>query len=277
MFRHSNTGLLIDIALKEDLGNEGDITSDAIFEKEEQLFILVSKDNGILCGIDIFASVMRRVDENIRVASFFDDADPVTSGDIIAEISGNVRSVLRAERTAINFVSLLSATATKTSHFVKETAGRVIILDTRKTIPGFRELQKYAVRCGGGRNHRMGLYDMVMIKDNHIDAAGGISNAVNKIREKWGKRYFIEVETRNLDEIREALVCEVDRIMLDNMDNSMMKEAVRLIGRKCETEASGNMTHDRLTSAASTGVGYISAGALTSSIKSFDFSLKKKP
>ncbi len=276
MFRFSNTDLLIETALKEDLGNEGDITSDAIFESGEHLFGLMSKDSGILCGIDIFARVMNKVDENIKVARFFSDGDTISPGSLVAEVSGNAGSILKAERTAINFVSMLSATATQTAVFVQEAAGRTVILDTRKTIPGFRELQKYAVRCGGGRNHRMGLYDMVMIKDNHIDAAGGINKAVSRVREKWGNRYFIEVETRNLEEVKEALECAVDRIMLDNMDNITMKEAVRLIAGKCETEASGNMTPERISAAASTGVGYISAGTLTSSIKAFDFSLKEK-
>ncbi len=272
----TNTGILIDIALQEDLGDKGDITSGAIFVDEKDEFILVSKDKGILCGLDLFAQVMNRVDENITIARYFSDGAPIGPGNVVAVVQGSVRSILKAERTAINFVSLLSATATRTSEFVRESGGQAVILDTRKTIPGFRELQKYAVRCGGGSNHRMGLYDMVMIKDNHIDAAGGIRNAVSKVRKKWGSSFMIEVETRNLEEVREAIECGVDRIMFDNMNNAMMKEAVKLAGGRCETEASGNMTPGKVPAAASTGVAFISAGSITSSIKAFDFSLKKK-
>ncbi|TVR73601.1 MAG: carboxylating nicotinate-nucleotide diphosphorylase [Marinilabiliales bacterium] len=277
MSEFANTGILIDIALQEDLGDNGDITSGAIFVDETDEFVLVSKDKGILCGLDLFAQVINRVDKNITIARYFSDGDPIGPGNVVAGLQGSVRSILKAERTAINFVSLLSATATSTSEFVRETGGRAVILDTRKTIPGFRELQKYAVRCGGGSNHRMGLYDMVMIKDNHIDAAGGIRDAVSKAREKWGSRFMIEVETRNLEEVREAIECGVDRIMFDNMTNAMMKEAVKLTGGRCETEASGNMTPGKVPAAASTGVTFISAGTITSSVKAFDFSLKKKP
>ena len=209
--------MLIDLALEEDLQDAGDITSEAIFGGQEHDFRLISKDNGILCGIGVFSRVMKRIDEDIRVSFHFSDGDPVVRGDLIAKVSGRVMSILKAERTALNFLSILSAVATRTSEFVKEAKGRLVILDTRKTIPGLRLLQKYAVRCGGGSNHRMGLYDMVMIKDNHIDAAGGITPAVRSVRDRWGKRFMIEVEERNIDEVNEALSCGVDRIMLDNM------------------------------------------------------------
>jgi nicotinate-nucleotide pyrophosphorylase (carboxylating) len=216
------------------------------------------------------------VDNQTQVVSYFEDGASIGKGDLIAEISGKVVSILKSERTALNFLSMLSAVATRTSAFVKESRGLVTVLDTRKTIPGFRQLQKYAVRCGGGSNHRMGLYDMVMIKDNHIDAAGGIKAAVGIIRDQWGERYKIEVETRNIGEVREALACGVDRIMLDNMSDIETMEAVRLINGKCETEASGNMTLGRIRKVATTGVNFISIGEITHSIKAFDFSLKVK-
>jgi nicotinate-nucleotide pyrophosphorylase (carboxylating) len=174
----SKLDMLIDMALEEDLQDSGDVTSDSIFSGQEHEFRLISKDNGILCGTGVFSRVMKRIDEDVNVSFRFSDGDTVVKGDLIAKISGRVLSILKAERTALNFLSILSAVATRTSEFVKEAKGSLVILDTRKTIPGFRILQKYAVRCGGGSNHRMGLYDMVMIKDNHIDAAGGITAAV---------------------------------------------------------------------------------------------------
>lgn len=271
-----NTDALIDMALEEDLRENGDVTSESIFTTEEHKFKLISKDSGILCGIDLFKKVMARVDADIEITVYFNDGDAIAEGDPVAEVAGKVVSVLKAERTALNFLSLLSAVATRTSEFVREAKGRIIVLDTRKTIPGFRHLQKYAVRCGGGNNHRIGLYDMVLIKDNHIDAAGGINPAIQKVREKWGNRFKVEVETRNITEVKEALSGKADRIMLDNMNENDMREAVKLIGKASETEASGNMTVDRIGSVASTGVDFVSSGQLTGSLRSFDFSLKDK-
>lgn len=271
-----NTDALIDMALEEDLRENGDVTSESIFTTEEHKFKLISKDSGILCGIDLFKKVMARVDADIEITVYFNDGDAIAEGDPVAEVAGKVVSVLKAERTALNFLSLLSAVATRTSEFVREAKGRIIVLDTRKTIPGFRHLQKYAVRCGGGNNHRIGLYDMVLIKDNHIDAAGGINPAIQKVREKWGNRFKVEVETRNITEVKEALSGKADRIMLDNMNENDMREAVKLIGKATETEASGNMTVDRIGSVASTGVDFVSSGQLTGSLRSFDFSLKDK-
>ena len=247
----------------------------AIFADEKDNFYLLSKDEGVLCGINYFKEVFHKLDANIQINLKIPDSDEVKKGDVVATIYGEVRLVLQAERTALNLLSHLSGIATKTAHFVKETNGKATILDTRKTIPVYRELQKYAVRCGGGKNHRMGLYDMVMIKDNHIDAAGGISQAVQKIREKWGSRFKIEIETRSLEEVKIALESKVDRIMLDNMSNEKMKKAVELIGGNTETEASGNMTLDRILEVAKTGVDFISVGELTHTVQAFDFSLKR--
>jgi nicotinate-nucleotide pyrophosphorylase (carboxylating) len=266
---------LIDMALGEDVPETGDVTSEAIFADERDAFRLYSKANGILCGTGVFDAVMHRLDPAIAIRWNYKDGDAINEGAVLAEVSGKVISILKAERTALNFLSIMSAVSTRTALFVNEAAGKLVVLDTRKTIPGMRLLQKYAVVCGGGRNHRMGLYDMVMIKDNHIDAAGGITGAVKKVRSRWGNRYRIEIETRDLDEVKEALACGADRIMLDNMDEKEMASAVKLINGACETEASGNMTVDKISRAVSAGVDYISAGELTNSIKAFDFSLKK--
>jgi len=270
-----NLNELIAMALAEDLGADGDITAEAVFKDEVYSFSLVSKDEGILCGIEIFKMVMARVDENIEIKTFFSDGDSIKQGDIVASVSGPAVSILKGERTALNFISHLSAIATKTSLFVNEADGKTAILDTRKTLPGYRGLHKYAVRCGGGTNHRIGLYDMVMIKDNHADAAGGIKSAVDRVRAKWGDKYKIEVEARNLNEVKEALDCAADIIMLDNMTDDEMTEAVKFISGRSKTEASGNMNFERIKSAASTGVDSISFGELTHTVKAFDFSLKE--
>ena len=267
---------IIKNALKEDLNNRGDVTSKAIFKEEEARFILKAKDNGILCGSEIFSEVFYQVDKKVHVIFHYYDKDKISRGDIVAEIYGKVLSILQGERTAINFLSHLSGIATKTALFVKEAKGKVRILDTRKTLPGYRMLHKYAVDCGNGENHRIGLYDMILIKDNHIDSAGGITNAVNKTRSMWGKKYKIEVETRNMEEIKEALVCNVDRIMLDNMTTDEMKKAVKLIDKNAEVEASGNVTIERIKEIAKTGVDFVSIGELTHTIKAFDFSLIKE-
>ena len=275
MNNFNNLNQLIEMALYEDLLNIGDITSEAIFKDELYSYKLIAKDSGVLCGIDIFIAVMKYVDDKINIKKFFNDKDTINKGDIVADISGPVISILKAERTALNFISHLSGIATKTAIFVKESNGRATILDTRKTLPGYRELQKYAVLCGGGKNHRMGLYDTILIKDNHSDAVAGITNAVERVKARWGNKYKIEVETRNIDEVKEAAKCNVDRIMLDNMSNSEMKEAVDYIEGKIETEASGNMNLQRIHDVSLTGVNFISFGELTNSVKAFDFSLKE--
>jgi nicotinate-nucleotide pyrophosphorylase (carboxylating) len=267
---------LVSRALEEDLDSDGDVTSLAIFDhSQDGSFTLYAKQSGILCGSGVFTLVCSEVDPKINVLFNFQDGDKLSKGAVVAEVNGPVLTVLQAERTALNFISHLSGIATKTAMFAHASMGRVTILDTRKTLPGYRNLQKYAVRCGGGKNHRTGLYDMVMIKDNHIDAAGSITSAVSKVRTRWDKRFAIEVETRNLDEVKEALACGVDRIMLDNMDNSMMKDAVSIINGGTEIEVSGNMTYERIPEIASLGgIDFISFGELTHTITVFDFSLK---
>ena len=265
---------LVKGALEEDLAEAGDVTSKAIFTSETDSFNIVSKDNGILCGADIVREVFDEVDSEVSVTFLKSDGDALSSGTLVAVISGKVRSILTAERTALNFLSHLSGIATKTHTYTLAAKGAVI-LDTRKTIPGLRELEKYAVTCGGGQNHRMGLHDMVMIKDNHIDAAGGIPQAVARIRSMWGDTYKIEVEARTLTEVRLALDSAADRIMLDNMSLQMMKEAVDIVGEAAETEASGNVTFEKIASIADTGVDFISIGGLTHTVTAFDFSLRK--
>ena len=267
---------LIDMALAEDLGDAGDVTTDAIFtEPKQEHYRLVAKEDGILCGAEIFADVFARLDSSCKVAFRFRDGDRLHKGDTVADVDGDVRTILKGERTALNFISHLSGIATKTARFAAQSDGKLSILDTRKTIPGLRMLQKYAVYCGNGRNHRIGLYDMVMIKDNHIDAAGGIRPAVENVRKKWGDRYKIEVETRNLEEVKQALEMHADRIMLDNMTDDTMEMAVKLIDGKAEIEASGNMTIDRIAPLSKIGIDFISFGELTHTVKVFDFSLKK--
>jgi len=270
-----NIDKLIKLAFEEDIKDIGDGTSDAIFQNQKDWYYLIAKDKGILCGKDFFEKSFFFIDNKIKIDFFFNDGDTIKYGDKIAKIEGKVQSLLKAERTALNFLSHLSAISTKTNLFVKKSDNKLKILDTRKTIPGLRELQKYAVKTGGGENHRMGLYDMVMIKDNHIDAAGSITNAVTLVRKKWANKYKIEVETRNMKEIQEALDNKADRIMLDNMSNELMSDAVKLIGNKAETEASGNMTIDRIEDLAKIGINYISFGELTHTVKVFDFSFKK--
>ena len=271
-----NFDSILKLALKEDLGDVGDVTSRAIFDDTQvTTAILKSKDTGVLAGLPFFSQVFRKVNSSIVVEKKKKDGDRLQVGDIIATVTGPVASILEAERTAINFLSFLSGIATETARHIEAAndKGHVIILDTRKTLPGYRTLSKYAVTMGGGQNHRMGLYDMVMIKDNHIDAAGGITPAVSKVREKWGELYRIEVECRNLNEVKEALACEADVIMLDNMSPEETKEAVALRTGDVEFEASGNMNIEKIRQYNNTGVDYISIGKLTHSVKAFDFSL----
>ncbi|HOK00361.1 MAG TPA: carboxylating nicotinate-nucleotide diphosphorylase [Termitinemataceae bacterium] len=271
---------LVREALKEDLGKAGDVSTIAVFTgKEEGTFRLIAKDRGILCGKAVFEEVFRQLDRRVSIEWFYDDGAALEPQNIVARVRGSVKSILMGERTALNFICHLSGVATRAHQLVsisRQYGGSrpVQILDTRKTLPGFRMLQKYAVATGGAANHRIGLYDMVLLKDNHIDAAGGITAAVERVRKKWGRRFKIEVETRTLADVQEALALGVDRIMLDNMDNEKIRQALEIIGGRIETEASGNMNEERLAQLAGTGLTYISFGELTHSVRAFDFSLK---
>ncbi|WP_081467732.1 carboxylating nicotinate-nucleotide diphosphorylase [Spirochaeta thermophila] len=268
---------LISLALEEDLGEEGDVTSKAIFPPEaEGAARVVSKGEGILAGDFVFERVFRKINERISVSFLRQDGDVLSRGDVVAELSGPMADLLTGERIALNFLAFLSGIATYTSKFVKEAgkSGHTVILDTRKTLPGFRRLSKYAVRIGGGENHRMGLYDMVLIKDNHIDGAGSITKAVERVRERWGDRFKIEVECRTVEEVEEALGAGVHIIMLDNMSPSEMEESIRRGRGKVLFECSGDMDLPKIAEVSKLGVDYISVGRITHSAPAFDFSMK---
>lgn len=265
---------LIRRALAED-APRGDVTSEATIPPGAvRRARLVAKEDMTPAGLDVFAAVFRAVDGNVKVRKRFRDGEHVPKGAVIAELSGNARAILKAERVALNFLQRLSGIATLTRKFVEAVEGTSAkILDTRKTTPGLRDLEKYAVRCGGGMNHRRDLSEMVLIKENHMAAAGGIAEAVAKARAKTGRQVMIEVETTNLSEVREAIAAGADRIMLDNMTPARVKKAVELIAGRARAEASGNIGLKNVRAYALTGVDYISVGAITHSPKTADVSL----
>ena len=265
--------VLFDLAYAEDIG-DGDITTNNLVPPDEnKTAILVAKEEGVIAGLPVAEMVFRKFDPDLVWNEQKPDGSKVVPGDVIVEFSGNYRALLTGERKALNFLQRLSGIATYANLCMQELEGLdVEILDTRKTLPGYRHLDKYAVRMGGASNHRFGLYDMVMIKDNHIQVAGGIKAAVAAIRRKIPKSIKIEVETDNLAQVQEAIDAKVDIIMLDNMSSAMMIEAVALINNRAKIEASGNMTLKRIRKVASTGVDYISIGALTHSVKALDIS-----
>jgi len=265
--------VLFDLAYAEDIG-DGDITTNNLVPPDSsKTAILVAKEKGIVAGLPVAEMVFRKFDPNLEWDVKIPDSSKVKPGDVLVEFKGNYRALLTGERKALNFLQRLSGIASYAGKCMEEVKGeKVEILDTRKTLPGYRHLDKYAVRMGGASNHRFGLYDMVMIKDNHIQVAGGIKEAVNAIRSKIPKSIKIEVETTKLEQVQEALDADVDIIMLDNMSSKMMKEAVDLIAGRAKIEASGNMTLKRIRKVAATGVNYISIGALTHSVKALDIS-----
>jgi len=265
--------VLFDLAYAEDIG-DGDITTNNLVPLDSgKKARLVAKEKGIVAGLPVAEMVFKKFDKNIEWDVKIPDGSKVKPGDVLVEFKGNYRALLTGERKALNFLQRLSGIATYAGKCMKEVEGHdVEILDTRKTLPGYRHLDKYAVRMGGASNHRFGLYDMVMIKDNHIQVAGGIKEAVKAIRSKIPKSIKIEVETTTLQQVKEAIDVDVDIIMLDNMSSQMMKEAVELIRGRAKIEASGNMTLKRIRKVAATGVNYISIGALTHSVKALDIS-----
>ena len=264
---------LIELAIAEDIG-PGDATSEAVLPTTLVLCgRIIAKRAGVIAGLPVAEAVFRRVDPALRLSSHVRDGDSVTPGDIVAEVNGPGRGMLASERLALNFLQHLSGIATLTRAFVDAVDGtKAIVLDTRKTHPGYRVLEKYAVRMGGGHNHRMSLHDMLLVKDNHIEAAGSITTAVEQAR-SLHPNLPIEVEVKNLDELREAVGLNVDRIMLDNMDLDQMQEAVRLTGGRVDLEASGGVDLERVATIAATGVDYISIGALTHSAPALDLSM----
>jgi nicotinate-nucleotide pyrophosphorylase (carboxylating) len=265
---------LIRAALAEDIG-PGDVTTQAVIpEGREGNAVIVAKAYGVLAGLPIAEGVFREVAPQIRFEPLAQDGEPVAPGDVVAQVSGPLREILTAERVALNFLCRLSGIATLTAKFVDAVAPyRAVILDTRKTTPGWRVLEKYAVRAGGGHNHRLGLYDMVLIKDNHIVACGSITEAVRRVREA-GAALPIEVEVKTLEELEEALSLGVDRILLDNMDIPTLREAVRRAAGRVPLEASGGVSLENVAEVAATGVDYISVGAITHSAPSLDLSLE---
>ncbi len=276
-----NLDELIQMALREDIGDGDHSTLACIPHDATGTAKMVAKQDGILCGAEVGERVFKLVDPTLKVTLLMHDGDFVKRGDQLMLVEGHSGSILTAERTALNYMQRLSGIATETHRMVQMLDGlNTRLLDTRKTTPNMRLLEKYAVACGGGTNHRIGLYDMVMLKDNHIDFAGGIEAAIdrthNYLKEK-GKNLRIEIEVRNLDELERVMAHGgVDRIMLDNFDVDTLREAVKRIGGKYETEASGGITDQTLRKYAETGVDFISVGALTHHIKSMDISLIKK-
>lgn len=265
---------LIYTALDEDI-NYIDISSAYIFTDDmKSTAYFVSKADGVLAGIDVALRVFELLDKDVVINKICKDGDKITKGTEIATIEGKTAMLLKGERTALNILQHMSGIATAVSKAVEAVSHtNATIADTRKTLPGLRPLQKYAVTCGGGKNHRYNLSDAVMLKDNHIDAGGGISKTVKTVRQHIGHTVTIEVETRNLAEVKEALDAGADIIMLDNMTVDEMKEAVKLIGDRAKTEASGNITLDNIKEVAETGVDIISMGAITHSVKAFDISM----
>ena len=266
-------------SILEDVG-DGDHSSLSCIDKSKQGSMqLLVKEDGIIAGIEVAKEVLAIIDPEIKMEQFLHDGDTVRKGDIAFILTGSVQSMLTAERTVLNFMQRMSGIATETHRYVKMVEGtNVTILDTRKTTPNMRYFEKYAVKVGGAENHRFGLFDMIMLKDNHIDFAGGIEQAIdrthNYLKEK-NLNLKIEIETRSLDDVRRVMAHGgVDRIMLDNFTPDMIREAVKIIGGKYETEASGGITDQTLRQYAETGVDYISVGALTHHIKSLDLSLK---
>ena len=273
------TNELIELAIREDIG-DGDHSSLACIPPDERgRMKLLVKQEGVLAGVEVAEMVLRRLDPDVAFDKRIEDGAHVRPGDVAFYVEGRVVSLLQAERILLNIMQRMSGVATQTARYVKELEGlKTRVLDTRKTTPGMRVLDKMAVKLGGGENHRMGLFDMVILKDNHIDFAGGITAAVEQTKaylEAKGKRIPIEVEVRSLDDVREVLRLDgVDRIMLDNFTPELTREAVDLIAGRCEIESSGGITLDNLREYAACGVDYISVGALTHQIKSLDLSLK---
>lgn len=265
----------IAMALAEDIGT-GDITTLSTIPEDKVIEgRFIAKAQGVLCGTDVAKAVFRHIDSDINIQFGFKDGQTVSKGDVIGTVSGKARGVLQGERLSLNMMQRMSGIATKTSEAASKVAGfPVKILDTRKVTPGLRVFEKYAVRTGGGHNHRFSLADGVLIKDNHINAAGSITAAVKAARDYAPPTLKIEVETESLEQVAEALSAGADIIMLDNMSVDMMREAVLLINNKALAEASGNMDEKDLREVASTGVDFISIGALTNSLKPLDISLK---
>ncbi len=265
---------IVQRALDEDIG-DGDVTTLCTIPPDEiSAGHFIAKAAGIIAGLEVARLTFTLIDEQVRITASISDGDAVEKGGVFAAISGPTRSLLTGERTALNFMQRMSGIATMTRRYVEAIKPHhAIILDTRKTAPGLRLLDKWAVRLGGGQNHRIGLFDMVLIKNNHITAVGSITAAIKCVRECDDRHRLIEVEVRTLDELKEAIAMKPDRILLDNMNLEQMREAVQLTARRVPLEASGNVTLDNVKAIAATGVDYISTGSLTHSVRALDISL----
>ena len=268
---------LLDLGIEEDINN-GDITTESIIPATMNgVATMTAKQDGVISGLDIVKMVYDRFQSDVVFTPYFKDGDVVKRGDVILKIEATYPTLLRGERLSLNIFQRMCGIATETAKYVKELEGtHTELLDTRKTAPGLRVLDKMAVKHGGGTNHRMGLYDMAMIKDNHIKMAGGIAKAVEQVRARIAEGIKVEVETTNIDEVHQAIAAGADIIMLDNMDTQTMAEAVKIINaanKGIKTEASGNMSIPRLKEVAATGVDYISVGALTHTVKGMDISM----
>ena len=283
--QHSEVLTLIQLALAEDLSadaslgvylTDGDVTSRATIPAGSRMTGYIrAKASGVVAGLPIARGVFQLVDPTLLFREATKDGAMVEKGQIMAQVEGDIRGLLTGERTALNFLGRMSGIATLTHKFVEAVKGtRAVILDTRKTAPGLRRLDKYAVRMGGGQNHRTGLFDMLLIKDNHIRGAGGIIPAVKRAREMYGEKFLVEVEVKTLSELDEALNLPVDRIMLDNMELDTMRNAVQMVNGRVPLEASGNVSLANVRQIAETGVDFISSGALTHSAPSLDISMK---
>jgi len=260
-------------ALKEDVG-DGDITAELIPPDNISLATVISREDCVFCGLDWFEETYRQIDDEILIDWSVDDGEHISAGDIICTISGSSQKIVTGERTALNFVQTLSATATQSKKYATEVINtETKVLDTRKTIPGLRMAQKYAVSCGGCENHRLGLFDAFLIKENHIKACEGIQNAVSEAR-FYNPEMSVEVEIENLDELQQAIDAGADRVLLDNLDIETLKQAVNICNGKVVSEASGNINLSNINQVAQTGVNFISTGALTKDIKAIDLSMR---
>lgn len=275
---HTLISQLVTLALDEDLNNQsaeqGDITAQLIPQAEQANAKVITREDCVFCGKDLIIEVFKQVDPSVVVNICVNDGDLVSANSTLFTASGSARAILTAERTALNFVQTLSGTATTTAHYVKELSGTSTqLLDTRKTIPGLRALQKYAVKCGGGANHRIGLFDAFLIKENHIAACGGINNAVAQAKLNHADKP-IEVEVESFDELEQAISAGADIIMLDNFNPEQIRQAVTITNKRAKLEVSGNMTLETLKAYSQAGVDLISSGALTKNLQSIDLSMR---
>lgn len=275
---HTLLSQLVTLALDEDLNYQtaadGDITAQLIPQNEQASAKVITREDCIFCGKDIIIEVFKQVDPTVQVSVLVNDGDVVTANSTLFTAKGSARAILTAERTALNFVQTLSGTATTTAHYVKELSGTTTqLLDTRKTIPGLRALQKYAVKCGGGANHRIGLFDAFLIKENHIAACGGIEKAVAQAKLNHPSKP-VEVEVESQQELKQAIDAGADIIMLDNFSVEQIKQAVILTNKRAKLEVSGNMTLETLKTYSQAGVDFISSGALTKNLQSIDLSMR---